>query len=317
MGIATAIGLGASAIGGLLSSNKQNKIAGKQADATTAAAEAAAGVQRQNFLDTAALYQPRAQAGDAATARMLQLMGLPVPEAMTSGQPYEQVLGGGGAGGAGGNANNLARDYFKRYPDVAQAYQSLGNEDRKYLQESGYEPTPAGFAKYHFETYGQAEGRSFGGGAGGATGAGGGVQNGLASNYALDVPDVGAGGVSDLIKSTPGYEFRFNEGINAVDSSAANRGMLMSGSQMRRLQEFGDDYAAREFGNYWNRLSGLAGAGGAATSGIASAGANQANNLASIYQNEGQGLASSYGNRTSTAGNTFGMIGGGMLGYYG
>jgi hypothetical protein len=60
---------------------------------------------------------------------------------------------------------------------------------------------------------------------------------------------------------SPGYEFRFNEGLRASDRSAAARGMLMSGGHMRELQRYGQGLASSEFGNYANRLSSLAGIG--------------------------------------------------------
>ncbi len=330
MGLATAIGLGASVIGGVLGSKKQNKIAQQQADATTEAADKSAAVQRQNFLDTAALNMPRMQAGDVATAQMLQLMGLPVPETLTSGAAYGQIMGGGvssggvngmaGASGLadGGGAFN-ANAYYQANPDVKNALSGLTQDDWKWVQKKGYTPDAAGFAQYHWDTYGKTEGRNLGLNKGGAMGAGGGAggANSLAgaSGYGFELSPVGS--ITDTIKATPGYQFRFNEGINAVDSSAANRGMLLSGSQMRRLQEFGDDYAAQEFGNYWNRLGAIASGGQVATQGTTAASANTANNLSSIYQNAGQGLATSYGNQTSTAANTLGMVGGGLMQYYG
>jgi hypothetical protein len=60
---------------------------------------------------------------------------------------------------------------------------------------------------------------------------------------------------------SPGYEFRFEEGLRASDRSAAARGMLMSGGHMRELQRYGQGLASSEFGNYANRLSSLAGIG--------------------------------------------------------
>ena len=60
---------------------------------------------------------------------------------------------------------------------------------------------------------------------------------------------------------SPGYQFRFDEGIRAVDRSASARGMLMSGGQLRELQRYGQGFASGEFGNYANRLATLAGIG--------------------------------------------------------
>lgn len=60
---------------------------------------------------------------------------------------------------------------------------------------------------------------------------------------------------------SPGYEFRQEEGIRAIDRSAAARGQLMSGGTLRELQRYGQGLASSEFNTYANRLSDLAGIG--------------------------------------------------------
>lgn len=141
--------------------------------------------------------------------------------------------------------------------------------------------------------------------------AGGGGPN------SLDIQPLGPDGAAGLIRSTPGYDFRFNEGIRAMDSSAAHQGMLMSGRHISELQRQGDNFASNEFGNYYNRLAALAGQGATATGTISGAGGAASNNLANIYQNQGAAQADAYGSRTSTLGNALGTFGGGILGYYG
>ena len=60
---------------------------------------------------------------------------------------------------------------------------------------------------------------------------------------------------------SPGYQFRLDEGIRAIDRSASARGQLLGGGVLRELQRYGQGLAASEFGNYANRLSTLAGIG--------------------------------------------------------
>jgi hypothetical protein len=62
-------------------------------------------------------------------------------------------------------------------------------------------------------------------------------------------------------QTDPGYEFRLGEGQRAIEASAAARGGLNSGATMRDLQKYGQDYGSAEFGNVWNRLAGVSGAG--------------------------------------------------------
>lgn len=63
----------------------------------------------------------------------------------------------------------------------------------------------------------------------------------------------------------PGYQFRMDEGLKAINAGASARGNLHSGATMKGLTRFGQDYASQEYGNVYNResnrLSGLAGLG--------------------------------------------------------
>jgi hypothetical protein len=56
----------------------------------------------------------------------------------------------------------------------------------------------------------------------------------------------------DMYKD-PGYAFRLNEGVKALDRSAAARGGLLGGNQMRGLTQFGQDYGSQEYMNAFNR----------------------------------------------------------------
>lgn len=59
----------------------------------------------------------------------------------------------------------------------------------------------------------------------------------------------------------PGYQWRMSEGIRARDRSAASKGMLLSGAQRKALDNWGQGLASEEYGNYFNRLAAMAGAG--------------------------------------------------------
>jgi hypothetical protein len=56
----------------------------------------------------------------------------------------------------------------------------------------------------------------------------------------------------DMYKD-PGYAFRLNEGVKALDRSAAARGGLLGGNQLRGVTQFGQDYATSEYQNAFNR----------------------------------------------------------------
>ena len=79
-----------------------------------------------------------------------------------------------------------------------------------------------------------------------------------------------------VIKDTPGYQFRLDQGLEAMERSAAARGMLMSGATGESLQRYGQDYASLEFDKSLNRMSNLAQFGQAADTNLANIDINQA-----------------------------------------
>lgn len=118
--------------------------------------------------------------------------------------------------------------------------------------------------------------------------------------------------------TSPGYQFRLDEGMRAVEGSAASKGMLMSGGTLKDLTRFGQGVAADDYNDQFNRLSTLAGMGSAATSSTAAAGSNYANASSGILQGIGQAKASGYAGQNQamqgTLGNLIGMYGMGAFG---
>jgi len=99
--------------------------------------------------------------------------------------------------------------------------------------------------------------------------------------------------------SSPGYQFRLDEGMKAIERSAAARGGLRSGATMKSLNNYAQGEASQEYGNEWNRMAGLAGVGQTANSQNQQAGQNYANNLQNAYTNAGNARASAYQNTAS------------------
>lgn len=87
----------------------------------------------------------------------------------------------------------------------------------------------------------------------------------------------------------PGYDFRLNQGLDAVQGSRAARGSMLSGATLKALSDYGSDYASSEYGKAYdrfnndrtqrfNRLATVAGIGQTATNNVGTAGAlNSAN----------------------------------------
>jgi hypothetical protein len=57
----------------------------------------------------------------------------------------------------------------------------------------------------------------------------------------------------DKFQADPGYAFRLKEGLKALDRSAAARGGLLSGAQLRGITEYGQELGSQEFTNAFNR----------------------------------------------------------------
>ena len=66
---------------------------------------------------------------------------------------------------------------------------------------------------------------------------------------------------SAMLKNDPSYQFRLKLGQQQLDRNNAASGMGYSGSQLKAAQNYGQDLASTEFGNYYNRLAGLASGG--------------------------------------------------------
>ncbi len=82
----------------------------------------------------------------------------------------------------------------------------------------------------------------------------------------------------------PSYDWRFRQGQQAIERSAAARGTLLTGDTAKALTDYGQGAASQEFGNIFNRNFSLAGLGLNAqeaaingANGVASAGSSYGN----------------------------------------
>jgi len=90
----------------------------------------------------------------------------------------------------------------------------------------------------------------------------------------------GSTALTSALQQDPGYQFRMDQGVNALDRSAAARGMLQSGAQSKALLNYGQGLASSELNNAFQRVGAVQG------------NAQQASGaLASLYQNQGTTLS--------------------------
>ena len=103
-----------------------------------------------------------------------------------------------------------------------------------------------------------------------------------------------AGSVLGPLEATPAFQFQLEQGVNALDRSAAARGKLLSGQQVKAVQQFGQGLASQESNNQLNRLAGLAGIGQTAATNAGQFGAAAASNIGNSLINAGTQRASGF-----------------------
>ncbi len=98
----------------------------------------------------------------------------------------------------------------------------------------------------------------------------------IAAAMGLRGPEEAAAALSRF-RDTPGYQFQMEQGVNALDRSAASQGGLYSGAQGMALTQYGQGLADQTFNARLSQLAGLAGIG-----------QNAAGNLSQLAAGRGQ-----------------------------
>lgn len=90
----------------------------------------------------------------------------------------------------------------------------------------------------------------------------------------------------------PGYQFGLDQGTQALDRSAASRGLVLSGAQLKDAQTFGQGYAQQQaWQPYISELNQISGLGENAAAGVGSAGAAAGSGIAQSQLAAGQSQA--------------------------
>jgi hypothetical protein len=104
--------------------------------------------------------------------------------------------------------------------------------------------------------------------------------------------------------TSPGYRFRLDQGNQAVERSAAARGLLRSGAAVKAIDRYSQGLASSEYGAFSDRLAQIAGFGQNATNATVAAGENATAGIAGAYGRAGDARASSYANTGSAINGT-------------
>ena len=302
---AAALGVGGAAIA--------SKGAGKAADAQVGAARDAAQLQNEQFQQSRADMQPFLDSGYRALAAQNFELGLgPRPQAIQpqlgpDGQPLPPQNALAITETPGATGQNYRRGQGPgEWRDVVQD-NSRGSEQVLKMWIPAAPASQFAVGDQNFDTREAAQAFiNSQGGAGGAGGAGGGAAGSNALNF-----DYGG------FKETPGYQFRVDQGRQAIERSAAARGGLNSGATMKALQGYGQGMAADEYGTFYNRLGAMSGTGQTQVNSLASLGANSAANQGNSLMQAGNARASGYANQANIFGGAASQIAGGIGNYIG
>lgn len=142
------------------------------------------------------------------------------------------------------------------------------------------------------------------------------AQSGLSANEALMIEYGLAPGESQF-QATPGYEYKMNEALGAVEGSAAASGGLMSGATMESLLYTGHGVADQEYDQYLAGLTDMTNRGYSAASNMANTQMMADAQRQNIYANNVNLTTSAYGNYGSNAYNAYGTQGANNYNAYG
>jgi hypothetical protein len=134
-------------------------------------------------------------------------------------------------------------------------------------------------------------------------------------------PATGFGGQTpanafDVFRNSTGYQFRLGEGLGALNSNAAAGGWLQSGAALKAAQEYGQNIASQEFGNYLGQVGNSAQMGLGAGSALAGVGQNFVGQVSANNQSAADARANAQliAGQNNPFANALGMAGGYLFG---
>lgn len=206
--------------------------------------------------------------------------------------------------------------YLQNNPDVAQAYATVSHSQF---------PTAASYAQWHYQHYGATEGRAY------PTPVAQPAQPAptpatpapttpatpvvTSPTPAPETPAAPASpfatpqltnttttglstpaqpSVMDVFANTPLYQFDRQQGLDAINSNAYARGNGNSGDTLKRLNNYGSNYALNGFQNYLGDVGSVAGSGAAAAGALNGVSQNYANASNAITQNGANAISNNY-----------------------
>lgn len=313
---------------GLAGSMMQSSAAGDAADAQSAAANNAAGVQKFIYNQNRDDLAPYRSTGYGANSMLAALMGIPVDRQTLMAQLMPQYTTGDG--NMLGAISALAPAGKQSKPKKGAAPMPVGTEKgftfkdangNIIMDENGLPLTMKSLPKDMSMTFGGLAKQTKGP-----------VTDWGALNAALDekMASLNSGdsfgslakpfGLDDF-QQDPGYAFRLAEGEKGLNRSLAAQGGLLSGAAMKAASRYNQDMASQEYGNafgrhttqqnnLYSRLAGLSNQGMGAVNSGASSGQNYANQTSDLMTGIGSARANAAVNQGYFGGQALQGLGG-------
>ena len=111
-------------------------------------------------------------------------------------------------------------------------------------------------------------------------------------------------------EQSPGYQFRMDEGLRALDNSQSVRGNMFSGGASKELTKYSQGVASNEYGNYLSSLQQLAGMGQASAGQSANIATGTAGQIGQAQIGAGNVAMQGRMARGQNQADTFGAVGG-------
>lgn len=262
-------GAALSAGGSALAASKNKKAINRATDAQTQGNAQSLAEQRRQFDIASNNLNPFIRSGTGANSMINALLGIPMQAENTGGTQGNFV---------GVNAFNQPNAY-----GGASTFADGGYSVPNYFDSMGTFATPG-----------------YGVGAPGMM-----VEN--QPQAAQADPRKAANDAFEVFRNSTGYQFRVNEGQDAINTGFAARGLLQSGAALRSLEDYRQNTASAEFGNYLGALQGQQNIGFGAASAQAGVGQSFANNVTQLNTANSNALANA---AVARANNSNALIGG-------
>lgn len=277
LGTALAVAGAAASIGGSIAgASATKKAANKASDTSLAVARENNALASNIYSQNKNVLSPYIQTGNAAMGQINALLGL-----APSNAP---------AGAAPGETDWAA--YVRGNPDALANWNVV-----KGTQSDTFGGDMGTFGQFHYGADGSTRDLT--------------PYTATAANTGA-VDPAAAQNAFQRYQDSTGYKFRMGEGMNALNTGYAAKGLLNSGAAQKAALSYGQNIGSQEFGNYLGYLGNQQGLGLGGASALAGVGQNYVNTVSANNNSAGSAAANAALIKGSATGQMWGGIANGI-----